>query len=44
MNGMRERKCTFSVQVCREGYEPYTATAVQRVQEVYIPQLASGRA
>jgi hypothetical protein len=44
MNAMRERKCTFTVQVYREGHEPYTATAVQRVQEVYIPQFASGRA
>lgn len=44
MNGLRERKCTFSVTVYREGHEPYGATAVQRVQEVYIPQLASGRA
>lgn len=44
MNGMRERKCTFTVQVYREGHEPYQATAVQRVQEVYIPQFASGRA
>lgn len=44
MNAMRERTCTFTVQVYREGHEPYTATAVQRVQEVYIPQFASGRA
>jgi hypothetical protein len=44
MNAMRERKCTFTVQVYREGLEPYTATTVQRVQEVYIPQFASGRA
>lgn len=44
MNALRERKCTFTVQVYREGHEPYTATAVQRVQEVYIPQFASGRA
>lgn len=44
MNAMRERKCTFTVQVYREGHEPNTATAVQRVQEVYIPQFASGRA
>lgn len=44
MNAMRERKCTFTVQVYREGHEPYTATAVQRVQEVYIPQFASGQA
>lgn len=44
MNGLRERKCTFTVQVYREGHEPYQATASQRVQEVYIPQFASGRA
>jgi hypothetical protein len=44
MNALPERKCTFTVQVYRDGHEPYTATAVQRVQEVYIPQLASGRA
>jgi hypothetical protein len=44
MNAMRERKCTFTVQVYREGHEPYAATVVQRVQEVYIPQFASGRA
>lgn len=44
MNGLRERKCTFAVRVYRDGHEPYDATAVQRVQEVYMPQLASGRA
>lgn len=44
MNALPERKCTFTVQVYREGHEPYTATVAQRVQEVYIPQLASGSA
>ncbi len=44
MNALPERKCTFTVQVYRDGHAPYTATAVQRVQEVYIPQLASGGA
>lgn len=44
MNALPERKCTFSVQVYREGHAPYAATVAQRVQEVYIPQLASGRA
>ncbi len=44
MNGLAERKCTFTVQVYREGHEPYQTTAVQRVQEIYIPQFASGRA
>lgn len=44
MNALAERRCTFTVQVYREGHAPYSTTVVQRVQEVYIPQLASGRA
>jgi hypothetical protein len=44
LNSLPERTCTFSVQVYREGHAPYAASVAQRVQEVYIPQLASGRA
>lgn len=44
LNALPERKCTFTVQVYREGHAPYQTTASQRIQEVYIPQLASGRA
>lgn len=44
LNALPERKCTFTVQVYRDGHAPYAATVSQRVQEVYIPQLASGRA
>lgn len=43
-NGLVERKCTFSLQVYLEGETPYPATCVQRVQEVYLPQLVPGQA
>ena len=42
-NGLVERKCTFTLQVYLEGEAPYQATCVQRVQEVYIPQLLPGQ-
>ena len=42
MNGLVERKCDLEVRVYRNGQQPYDAVASQRVQEVYIPQLASG--
>jgi hypothetical protein len=42
-NGLVERKCTFTLQVYLEGEAPYQATCVQRVQEVYIPQLIPGQ-
>jgi hypothetical protein len=43
-NGLVERKCTFTLQVYLEGEAPYQATCVQRVQEVYLPQLVPGQA
>ena len=42
-NGLVERKCTFTLQVYVEGKTPYQATCIQRVQEVYIPQLIPGQ-
>jgi hypothetical protein len=42
-NGLVERKCTFNLQVYLEGEAPYAATCVQRVQEIYIPQLVPGQ-
>lgn len=42
-NGLVERKCTFTLQVYLEGEAPYQATCVQRVQEIYIPQLIPGQ-
>ena len=42
-NGLVERKCTFTLQVYLEGEAPFQATCVQRVQEVYIPQLIPGQ-
>lgn len=44
MNGLVERKCTFTVTVYLDGEQPYQATCTQRVQEVYLPQLTSGQA
>lgn len=44
MNGLVERKCDIGVRVYRNGHPPYDATATQRVQEIYIPQLSSGEA
>jgi len=43
-NGLVERKCTFTLQVYLEGETPYQAMCVQRVQEVYLPQLVPGQA
>lgn len=43
-NGLVERKCELTVRVYRNGLAPYDTTTTQRVQEVYIPQLASGGA
>jgi hypothetical protein len=42
-NSLVERKCTFTLQVYLEGEAPFQATCVQRVQEVYIPQLIPGQ-
>lgn len=42
-NGLVERKCTLSLQVYLEGEAPYPATAVQRIPEVYLPQLVPGQ-
>ena len=42
-NGLVERKCTFNLQVYLDGEAPYPATCIQRVQEVYIPQLIPGQ-
>lgn len=42
-NGLVERKCTLSLQVYLDGETPYPATAVQRVQEIYLPQLVPGQ-
>lgn len=38
-NGLEERSCTFTLRVMMSGEQPFDATAVQRVQEVWIPQL-----
>ena len=43
-NGLVERKCTVTLNVMIDGYPPYTATAVQRIQEIYLPQLGTGSA
>lgn len=43
-NGLVERKCTFTLQVYLDGQQPYQATTVQRVPEVYLPQLQTGQA
>lgn len=42
-NGLVERKCTLTLQVYLEGEAPYQATAVQRIQEIYLPQLVPGQ-
>lgn len=42
-NGLVERKATFTLQVYLEGEAPFQATAVQRIQEIYIPQLVPGQ-
>ena len=43
-NGLVERKCTVTLNVMIDGYPPDTATAVQRIQEIYLPQLGTGSA
>ena len=43
-NGLVERSCTIQLQVFLDGRPPYEAVAQQRVQEIVIPQLASGAA
>lgn len=43
-NGLVERKCSVTLNVMLDGQQPYQAVASQRIQEVYIPQLASGGA
>ena len=43
-NGLTERKCTITLKVMLDGQEPYEAQAVQRIQEIYLPQLSSGSA
>lgn len=42
-NSLVERKCTFTLQVYVDGQAPYQATCVQRVAEVYLPQLVPGQ-
>ncbi len=41
-NGLVERKCTISLRVMLDNVAPYDAVAVQRLQEIVIPQLAGG--
>ena len=41
-NGLVERKCTISLKVMLDNVAPYDAVAVQRLQEIVIPQLAGG--
>jgi hypothetical protein len=43
-NGLVERKCSVTLNVMLDGQAPYQAVASQRIQEIYIPQLASGGA
>ena len=43
-NGLTERKCTITLKVYLDGQQPYEAQAVQRIQEIYLPQLSSGSA
>ena len=42
-NGLVERKCTFTVMVHLDGQTPYQATCVQRIGEIYLPQLVPGQ-
>lgn len=39
MNGLEERSCTFSLRVLMSGEQPFDVSVVQRVAEVWIPQL-----
>ncbi len=43
-NGLVERKCTITANVYIDTVPMFTATIVQRVQEIVIPQLSSGNA
>ena len=43
-NGLTERKCTIALKVMLDGEQPYDAQCVQRIQEIYLPQLSSGSA
>lgn len=43
-NGLTERKCTIALKVMLDGQPAYEAQAVQRIQEIYLPQLSSGNA
>ena len=43
-NGLVERKCTITMNVMIDGQQPWQAQVVQRIQEVYIPQLSAGGA
>jgi hypothetical protein len=43
-NGLVERKCNVTLNVLLDGQQPYQAVASQRIQEIYIPQLAGGGA
>ena len=42
-NGLVERKCTFQLQVYADNQAPYPVSVVQRIAEVYIPQLVPGQ-
>lgn len=42
-NGLVERKCTFTLTIYVDGQTPYQATCVQRVGEIYLPQLVPGQ-
>ncbi len=42
-NGLVQRKATFTLQVYLEGEAPYQATVVQRIEEIYLPQLVPGQ-
>jgi hypothetical protein len=42
-NGLVERKVTLTLQVYLDNQTPFQATATQRVQEIYIPQLIPGQ-
>lgn len=44
MNGLVERKCTFTLQVYLDGEPPYEATVVQRVPEIHLPRMQPGQA
>jgi hypothetical protein len=39
-NRLVERKCTITMNVMIDNTQPFQATAVQRIQEIYLPQLA----